>query len=85
MTFLKMTKSAVAMMQAAVVTSAHTKERIAIGNVAQREKTERGVKSMQMKERGAETRKRANIQREAWRTRPKAVTISFGSATVRKH
>lgn len=71
------------MMQAAVVARAHTKERMAMGNVAQREKTERGVKSMHIKERGAEMRKRANIQCEAWRTRPKAVTISFGSATAR--
>ena len=60
-----MTKSAVARIHAAVVARAQRKERKAMGKVAQREKTERGVRSMQRKERGAEMRKRANIQCEA--------------------
>lgn len=81
MTFLKMTNNAVARMQAAVVARAQRKARMAIGNVAQREKTDRGVRSMQRKERGAEIRKRANIPCEAWRTRPRAVTMLLGSAT----
>ena len=36
---------------------------------------------MQMKERGAETKKRANIHRETVRTRPSTVTIFVGRAT----
>ena len=36
---------------------------------------------MQMKERGAETKKRANIQRETVRTRLSMVTIFVGRAT----
>ena len=82
MTLRKMTKSAVAMVHAAVVVRAQTKQRSAIGRVAQREKTDKGVSSIQRKASGAETRKNANIQCEAWRTRPNAVLISFGRATT---
>lgn len=42
----------------------------------------RGVRSMQRKERGAEIRKRANIQWETVRTRPSIMTMLEGRATV---
>ena len=69
-------------MQAAVVARAQVKDRMAMGMVAQREKTDRGVSSMQRKAKGAEIRNRANIQWEILRTRPRIVTILFGRATL---
>ena len=76
-----MTKSAVAIVQAAVVVRAQIEDRMAMGKVAQREKTDRGVSSMQRKANGAEIRNRANIQWEIVRTSPRIVRMLFGRAT----
>ena len=82
MTLLKIRNMAVAMMEAAVVNKADRKVRMAIGTVIQRLKTERGVRKMERKVRGAPMRKRTNIQWEARRTRWRAEMILAGSATV---
>ena len=72
------------MMEAAVVNRAERKARKAIGKVAQRVKTERGVKRVEREVRQAPVRKRANIQWEARRTSWRAEMILVGRATVRR-
>lgn len=81
-TLLNMMNITVAMMEAAVVNRAERKVRIAIGKVAQRVKTERGVKRVERKVRQAPVRKRANIQWEARRTSWRAEIMLAGRATV---
>ena len=74
----------VAMIAAVVVVRADRKAKMAIGRVAQREYTDRGVRKMETKEVQAPVRNRANIQREAVRTRLRAEIILDGRATVGK-
>ena len=72
MTFRKMMNMTVAMMVAAVVERAVRKAKMAIGNVAQRVKTESGVRNIETKQVQAPVRNRANIMREARRTSERA-------------
>ena len=71
------------MMDAAVVKRAERKVRRAMGTVAQRVKTLRGVRKMERKVRQAPVRKQANIQWEAKRTSWSAVMMLAGRATAK--
>ena len=62
----------VAMMVAAVVVRAVRKAKMAIGNVAQRVKTESGVRNIETKQVQVPVRNRANVMREARRTSERA-------------
>jgi len=79
--FFMMMNSAVASTVATVVKSAPRKVTIAMGRVAQREKTPRGIRKIMRKFTQAPARKRANIQLETMRRRLRMSFTSDGRAT----
>jgi len=78
MVFLKMTNMTVAMTEAAVMTRALKKARIATGKVSQRVNTDRGMRKMRTKERQVPVRKRPNIHCDASLIRSRMSLMSAG-------
>lgn len=73
---------AVAIAVATVTVKAARKVRMLSGKVIHRLKVDKGVRRQERVMRGAEVRKRPNIQFEARRTRLRALMISVGRAIV---
>ena len=84
MTFRNITNMTVAVTEAAVVNRAAKKVKIAIGNAAQREYTDKGVRKIRAAERQDPVRKRPNITCEAILMRFRISLILAGSATVNR-